>query len=277
MAIQVSVSNLNPTPSEIVTFTGSASPIEDISMNVYNEFGQKIATYTIYLKTHGISQIRLIPGHLDSTVQTWKFVGKDTGTQDSAIITIQEAPPPPQEYTLTISSTTGGTTNPSGSRSYPEGTTVAVRAYPYSGYVFSYWRLNGITYTSNPINVQMNSNASLEAIFSVAPPPPPPPEPSGILQAIRVQDVSTGKWYTWDRPGPFTPTPVCTPGVNNLYIAVWVVNQGGNGNLTLTLKDDTGQTLASKTAYVASGVGIGVEWTGDKPVRNYAITIKATP
>lgn len=101
---------------------------------------------------------------------------------------------------------------------------------------------------------------------------------SGIISAIRVQDVSTGQWYNWDRPGPFVPTPVCTPGPMNLYIAFWAINQGVAGNITLTIKDDTGATLATKTEYCPyGGAGVGIEVTVDMPARNYAITLTVTP
>ncbi len=102
---------------------------------------------------------------------------------------------------------------------------------------------------------------------------------AGVISAIRVQDISTGKWYNWDRPGPFTPTPVCTPGVNNLYIAVWAVNNGVAGNVTIKVTDDTGATLGTKTQNIPfGGSGFGLEMPNlTMPARNYSITIKVTP
>lgn len=102
---------------------------------------------------------------------------------------------------------------------------------------------------------------------------------SGIISGVRVQDVALGKWFNWDRPGPFVPSaPIVTPGAGNLYIALWAVNQGTPGNLTLTITDDTGAVLATKT-YSAEygGGGVGLEWTGAMPGRNYGITLTVTP
>jgi hypothetical protein len=81
---------------------------------------------------------------------------------------------PVTQYTLTIATTTGGTTNPApGTYSYVEGTTIQVRAYPATGYNFSHWLLDGVQYTSNPIAVLMNQNHTITAYFSETPPPPP--------------------------------------------------------------------------------------------------------
>jgi hypothetical protein len=100
----------------------------------------------------------------------------------------------------------------------------------------------------------------------------------GIVQAIRVQDIPRNKWYNWDRPGPWSPSePEITPGSGTLYIAFYALNNGVAGNLTLTITDDTGATLATKTAYAASGSGVGIEWTGDMPYKDYGISLKVTP
>ncbi len=100
----------------------------------------------------------------------------------------------------------------------------------------------------------------------------------GVVSAIRVQDIIAQKWFNWDRPGPFTPSePVVTPGSGNLYIAAWAVNQGQEGHIKITMKDDAGATLASKTISVPYSEGVGIEYTGDMPGRSYGITISVTP
>jgi hypothetical protein len=78
---------------------------------------------------------------------------------------------PPVQYTLTITSGTGGMTDPApGSYLYNAGTIARVTAYPSSGYVFDHWVLDGVTITGNPIDVLMNSNHSIQAVFATAPP-----------------------------------------------------------------------------------------------------------
>jgi hypothetical protein len=93
---------------------------------------------------------------------------------------------PPATYTLTISTTDGGTTEPSpGSYTYPAETSVTVKAIPSSGYAFNHWELDGANVgATNPITVKMDRNHSLHAVFSAAPPRKPSTLP--ILVAIGV-------------------------------------------------------------------------------------------
>jgi hypothetical protein len=83
---------------------------------------------------------------------------------------------PPTRYTLTINSAIGGVTNPAaGSYLVDENSVVSVTATPLSGYVFKSWELNGVTYTENPISIQMTGDAMLTPFFQEITIPPPPP------------------------------------------------------------------------------------------------------
>jgi hypothetical protein len=79
--------------------------------------------------------------------------------------------------TLTISPSTGGTTNSTGTCIYGNGESVTVTASAYSGYTFNYWLLDGVPYTDNPITVTMNSDHTLTAYFNA--PPNTPSKPDG--------------------------------------------------------------------------------------------------
>jgi hypothetical protein len=70
-------------------------------------------------------------------------------------------------YTLTITTTAGGTTNPApGSHQYPYNTLVSVMATPNAMHEFDHWELDTVDVgTDNPYQVLMNSNHTLEAIF----------------------------------------------------------------------------------------------------------------
>jgi len=86
--------------------------------------------------------------------------------------------PPPTEYTLTITSTAGGTTEPSGSINYQKGTLVTVQANPIIGYEFSYWKLDDVIKGSeNSCLVLMDSDHTLIAAFAEES-PTSPEEPS---------------------------------------------------------------------------------------------------
>ncbi len=77
---------------------------------------------------------------------------------------------PPPMRTLTIHSSTGGTTIPSaGAYSYANGTSVTVTAYPSIGYAFSNWILDATTPTDNPINVLMDADHNLTPVFTLIP------------------------------------------------------------------------------------------------------------
>lgn len=70
-------------------------------------------------------------------------------------------------YTLTITSTAGGTTDPtSGTYNYPIGSSTDVTAIPSSSYSFNYWLLDGEERMENPITVQMDINHTLHAVFT---------------------------------------------------------------------------------------------------------------
>lgn len=107
---------------------------------------------------------------------------------------------------------------------------------------------------------------------------------AGRVWSIRVQDIARQKWFNWDRGSwDAAGAPIITPGVNNLYIAFWIIAEPvypiESEYMTLQLIDDTGRVLASKSLWVSSaeGQGAGLEWTGNMPYRSYGITLKVTP
>ena len=82
----------------------------------------------------------------------------------------------PPTYTLTITSTSGGTTDPPpGAHSYEEGTVVNVTANPETSYVLDHWVLDGEDAGSDSlISVTMDKDHTLHAVFREASSPPPP-------------------------------------------------------------------------------------------------------
>jgi len=75
---------------------------------------------------------------------------------------------PPTTYTLTITTTVGGTTDPSpGSHTYEAGTYASVQAIPDAYYTFDHWELDGLNAgSSNPITVTMDKDHTLHAVFT---------------------------------------------------------------------------------------------------------------
>jgi hypothetical protein len=75
------------------------------------------------------------------------------------------------KYTLTITTTEGGTTDPEpGTYNYTAGATVQVTATSNANYVFDHWELDNIDVGSaNSYTVTMDKNHTLKAIFSLSP------------------------------------------------------------------------------------------------------------
>jgi hypothetical protein len=75
----------------------------------------------------------------------------------------------PAAFTLTISTSSGGTTTPAPgvySSAIVGGLNVNVSATPYADYAFDHWELNGVDIGSpNPINVTLDRNLNLHAVF----------------------------------------------------------------------------------------------------------------
>jgi parallel beta-helix repeat protein len=76
--------------------------------------------------------------------------------------------PPPPTYSLTITATVGGTTDPApGTYTYTANSQVQVTAFLNTGYLFDHWELDSVNVGSaNPYTVLMNKNPTLKAIFS---------------------------------------------------------------------------------------------------------------
>lgn len=126
--------------------------------------------------------------------------------------------------TLTVTTTSGGTTNPApGQHQYDYGTGVTVYAIPDQGSSFSYWLLNGeYVYTDTSIYLSMTSSYSLEAHFNEALP--------------TCQLTITAYDYTHY--------------AQNILTNVWVDSQWvGTADLTVTVPLGTREVWADDPAY----------------------------
>jgi hypothetical protein len=76
------------------------------------------------------------------------------------------------KFTLNISSTAGGSTNPlPGNYTYDYGTNVTLAATPNSGYVFKYWLVDGNIVENSSITILINSNHTIHPVFEAQPLP----------------------------------------------------------------------------------------------------------
>ena len=141
--------------------------------------------------------------------------------------------PPPPTYTLTITATIGGTTDPApGTYSYTANSTVQVTAIPEANYLFDYWELDSINVGSaNPYTVYMDKDHTLEAVFSPIPPPlsaSVSPLSASILvgQSVTFTSTVSGgytpysyQWYLNGAPvsGATSNTCTFTPTTSGIY------------------------------------------------------------
>jgi uncharacterized repeat protein (TIGR02543 family) len=103
----------------------------------------------------------------------WHLDGVDAGSSNPTTVTMSSAHTLQAvftqiTYTLTISVTGSGSTNPAvGGHVYSQGSSVQVTASPVTGWSFDHWVLDGSsTGSANPYTVTMNSGHTLGAVFT---------------------------------------------------------------------------------------------------------------
>jgi hypothetical protein len=130
----------------------------------------------------------------------------------------------PSTYSLTIESSTGGSTDPP-AETYTQDaeTTLAVTAYPDNGYTLNHWLLDGANAgNSNPFTVHFNADHTLQPVFT---------QGSTTQHTLTIQQ-STG--------GSTSPTGTCT--------------QNAGTTLTVTATPNNGYTL---NHWLLDGVNVG--------------------
>jgi parallel beta-helix repeat protein len=178
--------------------------------------------------------------------------------------------PPPPTYSLTITPTVGGITEPAPrTYSYTANSTVQVTATPNTGYLFDHWELDSVNVGSaNPYSVLMNKNHVLKAVFSPIPPPLSAsisPLSASILAGQSVTFTSTVsggytpysyQWYLNGNPvsGATSNTWTFTPTAGGIYY------------IYLKVTDAKGNTTQSETARIT---------VATVPVGGYSIPIQS--
>jgi hypothetical protein len=117
------------------------------------------------------ASVTAIPDYL---LDYWLLDGNNVGSSNpiSVLMTDDHTLQPVfilGNYTLTITATTGGTTNPvPGNHTYNAEASVQVTAVPDANYIFDHWELDGVnTGATNPINITIDQNHTLNAVFGL--------------------------------------------------------------------------------------------------------------
>jgi parallel beta-helix repeat protein len=190
--------------------------------------------------------------------------------------------PPPQAYSLTITTTVGGTTDPApGTYSYTANSSVEVTAITNADYVFDHWELDTVNVGSaNPYTVLMDNNHTLKAVFAYSPPPPSltasiSPLSASILvgQSVTFTSTVSGgytpysyQWYLNGNPvsGATSASWTFTPTTSGIYyIHLKVTDNVGNvensnhSNVTVVGPDINGDGKVDMKDVAAAGAAFG--------------------
>lgn len=124
-----------------------------------NAYGQNV-TVTAIPDTHYVLDYWLLDGDYYGTSSSIVVLMTENHTLHPVFVRTN--------FTLTISNTAGGTTDPPpGTYTFPAGEVVQVFATADAPYRFDHWILDGSpTATDNPISILMDHNCTLEAILS---------------------------------------------------------------------------------------------------------------
>ena len=185
------------------------------------------------------------------------------------------------QYTLTVTAGTGGSVSTSGG-TYDDGTIVTVTATPNDGYEFVGW--NGSDSTNATIDITINSNTTLEALFSEIQSTAATTQYNLTVTAGTGGSVSTSGG-TYD--DGTTVTITATPDDGYEFVG-WNGSDSSNATIDITINSDTTleavfseiQSTAATTQYnltVTAGTGGSVSTSGGTYDDGTTVTITATP
>lgn len=188
--------------------------------------------------------------------------------------------PPSLTYSLTITTTAGGTTNPPpGTYNYTLGSAVQVMAIPSSSCVFDHWELNNVNVGSiNPYTVLMDQDHTLKAVFSI--------QPLSVSITPSTAEIKVGESITFTATvsGGLPPYSyqwyVNGSAVEGATSQLWMFTPTTPGTyiIHLNVADSTSQTARSNTATVtvAPPLVVSISLTSASILVGQSITFTST-
>jgi parallel beta-helix repeat protein len=249
-------------PTYALTITATAGGATDPVMGTYTYSQEQT------VPVHAIPNTGYILDH-------WELDQVDIGTSNPVNVTMNSNHTLHAvftlAYTLTITTTTGGTTNPtSGTYTYAAGTVVTVTATPDTDYYFDHWELDGVNYSNNPISVTMNIDHTLKAFFA------------RVQYTLTVTATDGGT--TDPTPGTYIYWSGTTVGIAALPNAGYYLDHWELDGIDIGIPNPVNVTMnANRTLHavfrqLSSGHDVTIKGVTSKTVvgQGYSLTIKAT-
>lgn len=185
-----------------------------------------------------------------------------TSNLDVTPVFTLQPPTPPVTFTVTVQLSPNGTTVPSsGVYNYTSGSSVTFAANPNAGYNFTYWLIDGIVNTTNPITKTIDSNFAVSPVFTLQAEPAlqenQTSTPTGNLTITILTPANGEKW----RPG-------------TTHTVVWRAS-GGTNPLNVTL-EFTSSKSGQKWVATAENVTNNGSFTWRIPMALETWLIRAT-
>lgn len=171
--MDVTLSTIPPTTATLQGTVIDAETLSPISAALVE--CNSLTTRTNELGYYKFTELPLIAYTIYASAASYLKKGKrvNAGVAGTYTVNFELVQAPPEEHTLTISTTTGGTTDPApGSYIYPAGSLARITALPHTDYKFDHWLLDDATRVENPIDIIMDADHSVKAVFTYVPPPP---------------------------------------------------------------------------------------------------------
>jgi len=186
-------------------------------------------------------------------------------------------------YSLTISTTSGGTTNPKpGTYLYPSGASVQVTATPAANYRFDHWEINETNIgDANPVTVTMNASYMLLAVFTYSPPegarifidPPEIVKPEAVpcqtnfyinVSIDDVADLKTCEFNLTYNTNIISVIGINFQSVNEQYPFIGIAANDTGGYIWIKLEYSTAIITSNPTSLVT--IGFHVQNLGATPL-----------
>jgi hypothetical protein len=118
---------------------------------------------------------------------------------DDVTVSILDPSPAPQQWSVRITCSSGGSTNPNGRINLSDGESLTVHATQATGYAFSKWILDGVDYSTNStVTVPAQSAGTPHTLHATFTSTQPNPEYNWLpLQLIGLGMVAGGGYVLW--------------------------------------------------------------------------------